>query len=67
MAAKFTSKDFVQCISCKHATFMQWWNNPVIAKCQLLHERQVAEAKRICRQYTPTSATPEIEHFESYT
>ena len=66
MAIKNSDNAFVKCIDCKHATFMQWYENPVIANCQVHKERQVAQAKRLCQAFAPSNCEPEIQHFDSY-
>ncbi len=66
MASKTPSNKFVQCISCKHAEYMQWYENPIIANCGLLRERQVAEANRICRLYAKRTTDIKISHFDHY-
>ncbi len=66
MAAKNLESSFVKCIDCKHAKFMQWYENPIIAECLLHKDRQVALAKRLCPMFTRSNADPEIQHFDSY-
>ncbi len=56
----------VTCISCKHATYKQWFRNPVIAFCKLRDSREVAMAKRICKEYVERHDEPVIEHFDKY-
>ncbi len=57
----------VKCINCRHATFKQWFQNPVIAFCQLQGgETAVAEIRRSCYLFQPATATPVIEHLSSY-
>lgn len=63
MAANITMS---QCKNCKHAKLMQWFKNPIIAECTLFNERQVAEANRICKDFSQRHDTPEIKHFDSY-
>lgn len=57
---------FVQCINCRKADLMQWFNNPVVAHCNETDERQVAEANRICKEYQQSLEKKEIRHFNSY-
>ncbi len=66
MAVKNYESSFVKCIDCKHAKFMQWYENPIIAECMLHKERQVALAKRLCSLFAPSNAEPEVLHFDSY-
>lgn len=66
MAIKNIERDFVQCIRCKHGKYMQWFENPVVALCDINNERQVAEAKRQCKWYEASAEEPVIEHFDSY-
>jgi len=67
MAIKSKDSNFVKCINCRHAKFMQWFENPIIAYCKLFHQRQVAEAKRNCRDFVPSNIKdPEITHYDSY-
>ncbi len=65
--ARNNDKDFVCCMSCSNGIFMQWFDNPVIAYCRVRKERMVAESRRICQTYTPSSEeNPEIRHFDCY-
>lgn len=67
MASKSKDDIFVKCISCTHASYMQWFENPIIADCHILHERMVAESKRVCKLYNKSSITnPEVTHYDSY-
>ncbi|MBQ9286502.1 MAG: hypothetical protein IJ209_09545 [Bacteroidaceae bacterium] len=66
MASKNSDSLFVKCIDCTHASFMQWYDNPIIAQCKLHNDRQVACAKRICQSFAPATTRPNIEHFDSY-
>lgn len=59
-------KDFTRCINCAYATYMQWMNNPVIAHCRITDERQVAEAKRICKEFVKRDKEAKITHYDSY-
>ena len=56
----------VCCISCKHATYKQWFNNPVIAFCGLHNSREVAMSKRVCKDFTERPGEPVIEHLDKY-
>ena len=49
--AKKTDKEKVRCIDCIHAELMQWYNNPVIAKCPFTQYKQVANAVRTCGDF----------------
>jgi len=68
MATKSNNeKKFVQCITCKHGEFMQWFQNPVIAYCHLREEKMVATSRRLCPLYSPSGQQePEIKHFDHY-
>lgn len=70
MAVKTNEKGFVRCVECKHATYMQWFENPIIANCNFYHERLVGEARRICKFYEPSGKVDvgqlEIQHFDHY-
>jgi hypothetical protein len=64
---KKTNKDTNKCITCKHASFKQWFDNPVIALCEVAHgERFVAEIRRVCPNYEETDKEPVIEHHDHY-
>lgn len=67
-ANKKTSKPTTfSCITCKHATFKQWFNNPIIAICNVAYgERFVAEIQRVCPNYEETEDAPVIEHLDHY-
>ncbi len=58
--------DFVQCLQCKRATYQQWYDNPVIAFCNVTNEKQVAATRRICKDFRPRLGEPEITHHDSY-
>jgi hypothetical protein len=45
---------------------MQWFENPVVALCDINNDRQVAEAKRQCKWFEASAEEPVIEHFDSY-
>lgn len=54
-------------MTCKHAKFMQWFENPIVAECNYNNERYVAEARRICKIYEyVNNPNPTIQHFDSY-
>lgn len=57
----------ISCRTCAHATFMQWFENPVIAQCAMFGDRQVADSMRRCKQYhyRDNSDRP-VQHFDSY-
>lgn len=59
-------KESKRCINCIYATCMQWMQNPVIAHCRLTDERQVAEAKRSCKEFRQRESPAPIQHFASY-
>ena len=66
-AKKSSEKGFVFCMECRHATFMQWFENPVITQCHVHNERFVAQSNRNCKDFEPSNvAEPEIQHFDSY-
>lgn len=61
------NKGMVYCIKCKHGSFMQWFNNPIICQCAVYHEKFVAESKRLCEEYRPrTDTNIEITHYDHY-
>lgn len=70
MPQKNVDREFVHCVNCSHATFMQWFDNPIIAVCDIFHERMVGEANRICRHFNSSGITDVnqivIQHFDSY-
>ena len=68
MATKNSSdRDFVRCLDCKHATFRQWYENPIVAQCSIFNERMVAQSNRLCKEFAPSrNAHPDIEHFDNY-
>ena len=70
MPVKNTSREFVNCLGCKHAHLMQWFDNPIVAECEVRHERMVAEAKMYCSSFAPSGVRDrrllEIEHFDHY-
>ena len=54
-------------MNCKNATFMQWYENPVVAYCSVVRERLVANSKRVCKMFVASGvANPEIEHHDDY-
>ena len=56
----------VKCINCKHATYKQWFQNPIIAMCMLKMSKEVAESNRICKEYAERRGQAEVEHLDSY-
>lgn len=56
----------VWCYDCKHAELMQWWRNPIIARCSLTGERYVARAMCVCRNYVKSNRTKEVKHYDRY-
>ena len=56
----------VQCRYCKHAALMQWWDNPIIAQCDVTGEREVAETKRLCETFEKRVKAEIVEHFNQY-
>ena len=63
MATKTT---MVRCIDCKNGEFMQWFQNPIICQCNILDERMVAEAQRLCGFFTQSNKAPEVKHYDKY-
>lgn len=63
-------KDYkmVRCIDCKHGSYMQWMQNPIICECECLNERFVAESRKVCQLYEARSkqGAPQIAHYEHY-
>ena len=66
MALKQTEQTFVQCLNCKWAELMQWFENPVVAHCYKIKDRQVAATRRLCKEYTERGTEPVITHYDSY-
>lgn len=58
----------VKCIDCKHGRYMQWMKNPIICQCDMLDDRFVAEARRICTHFdkAPQRENIEIQHYDHY-
>ncbi len=63
---KMAEQTMVNCIKCKHATYKQWFRNPVIAFCAIRNSREVAMSNRICKEYTERMGEPVIEHLDKY-
>lgn len=67
MAFKKENEEFIRCIDCIHGTFMQWFENPIIADCNALNERMVAQSRRLCKEFEPSgNSNPEITHYDHY-
>ena len=68
MASKTGSeREFVRCLECRHATFMQWYENPIVAQCEQLNERMVAQSKRVCKLFSPSgNKDPHVTHYDNY-
>ncbi|MBR1682915.1 MAG: hypothetical protein IJ767_06815 [Bacteroidaceae bacterium] len=63
-----SENEFVSCIGCQNAKALyQWSANPIVALCGIHGERQVAQARRICKLFSPLlkEQTP-IRHFDHY-
>lgn len=61
------SKAPIKCFLCKHATLMQWMENPIVADCKLHHERFVAMSEHPCTQFEASGIPePEIIHYDHY-
>lgn len=60
------NNELVQCTKCKHATLMQWFNNPIIAQCSVFNDRQVAESRRVCKEFSLDYNQKDIKHFDCY-
>ncbi len=62
--------EMVRCIDCRHGSYMQWFQNPVICYCKLFEEKTVAESKRICdnfqRRPKPIDREKDVEHHDHY-
>ncbi len=56
----------IQCLNCKHGTFMQWFHNPIICQCNMFNERFVAEAKHNCEEYEERHKPGEVTHYDKY-
>ena len=61
-----SEQEMVKCINCKHATYKQWFQNPIIAMCLVKMSKEVAESNRICKDYAERIGPPEVEHLDSY-
>lgn len=59
-------KNLVKCATCKHASLMRWFKNPVIAECAIKHDRFVAEANTICEDYVADKRIKPITQHNSY-
>ena len=66
MSTRPEQDSFVTCMTCKWATLMQWFENPVVAQCTAKGDRQVAASRRICKEYKKRQDAPQIQHFDSY-
>ncbi|MCF0195867.1 MAG: hypothetical protein HUK03_01235 [Bacteroidaceae bacterium] len=67
MAEAKKNRETISCITCIHASLMQWMQNPIIAHCQVRDQREVAEVKRSCKEYKENSEkNPAIQHFSKY-
>lgn len=65
MATNYTG--LISCRNCAHASFMQWFNNPVIAYCDAREERMVADSVHLCNMYVyRNNADREITHYDHY-
>lgn len=61
------SKAPIRCFLCKHATLMQWMENPIIADCDCRHERFVAMSDQMCPLFIASSnPDPKIMHYDQY-
>lgn len=61
------NKDMVRCIDCKHGTYLQWFQNPVICVCHMRdEERFVAAARRLCFQFEKGTGNTEVKHLDHY-
>lgn len=59
-------KKLVKCATCKHASLMRWFKNPVIAECAIKHERFVAEANTLCDDYLEDKSEKYVIQHNSY-
>ncbi len=60
-------REFVKCLDCRHGSFMQWYENPIVAYCDVFKERSVASSRRLCKMFVPSHvAQPKITHYDSY-
>lgn len=54
-------------MDCSKATFMQWFDNPIVAHCAEWDERTVAASKRICKAFVPAgNGERDVTHYDSY-
>ena len=66
MAEAKKERDLVCCLDCANATFMQWMQNPIVAHCTSSDERQVAESRRLCKNFKARNTEPQITHYDHY-
>lgn len=62
--AKVKSTSLVQCMDCINSTLFQRFENPIIARCEVNGERDVARSKRICVNYRHTAEKKIINKIE---
>jgi hypothetical protein len=46
--------------NCKNAYLMQNGNNPIIARCEIYHERFVANCNKLCSSFVENTSEPII-------
>lgn len=64
---KEKNKGLVCCINCKHGSYRQWYQNPIICLCALKDdEKFVAATKRLCPLYEERPSEPVVTHFDHY-
>lgn len=56
----------VSCMSCKKATLMQWFKNPIISECSVNGERHVAGMEKRCEWYAADNNQKQIIHYDKY-
>ena len=57
----------IRCRNCSHATFMQWFKNPVIAYCDIREERMVADSPHLCNLFVyRDNSDRKITHYDHY-
>ncbi|MBP5769808.1 MAG: hypothetical protein J6W75_00395 [Bacteroidaceae bacterium] len=63
-----TERKFVRCLDCRHGVFYQYFRNPIVNDCLISGERNVAESRRICSDFSPRTdgQPPQITHYDSY-
>ena len=51
-----------RCYDCLRAKLIKYTGDPIIAECEINHERQVASTLLDCEPFRPRIGEPQIEH-----